>query len=97
MLSYGITAGLSGSRGLLWLEIYSSKRLRIRAVQRRVFTDGNFEVRDYADLVLVSTAMRFDATRERWQLFAVVSLHQWRQWPATKSGDDDSCVHGTRV
>ncbi len=60
MLSYGITAvclGIVGYYGWKFTarNAYESARYSV------IFSDGNFEVRDYADLVLVSTAMRFDA------------------------------------
>lgn len=60
MLSYGIATvclGIVGHYGWKFTarNAYESARYSV------VSSDGNFEVRDYADLVLVSTAMRFDA------------------------------------
>ena len=60
MLSYGITAvclGIVGYYGWKFTarNAYESARYSV------ISSDGNFEVRDYADLILVSTAMRFDA------------------------------------
>ncbi|MGI9467753.1 MAG: SOUL family heme-binding protein [Rubripirellula sp.] len=60
MLSYGITAvclGIVGYYGWKFTarNAYESARYSV------VSSDGDFEVRNYADLVLVSTAMRFDA------------------------------------
>ena len=60
MLSYGIAVvclGIVGYYGWKFTarNAYESARYSV------ISSDGNFEVREYADLVLVSTAMKFDA------------------------------------
>ena len=60
MLSYGIAViclGIVGYYGWKFTarNAYESARYSV------ILSDGNFEVRDYADLILVSTAMQFDA------------------------------------
>ena len=60
MLSYGITAVLLGT--ILYFGWKFTARSAYESARYSVITaEENFEVRDYADLVLVSTPMRFDA------------------------------------
>lgn len=60
MLSLGITAVCLGFVGYYGWK-FTSRNAYESARYRVVSSDGAFEVRDYADLTLVTTAMRFDA------------------------------------
>ena len=60
MLSYGMTAALIVLMGYFGWK-FTARNAYESAEYRVVISDGGLEVRDYADLVLVSTGMQFDA------------------------------------
>ena len=59
MLSYGITVVCLGTLGYYGWK-FTARNAYESARYNVISSEGNFEVRDYADLVLVSTAMRFE-------------------------------------
>ena len=60
MLSYGITVVCLGTLGYYGWK-FTARNAYESARYNVISSEGNFEVRDYADLVLISTAMRFEA------------------------------------